>query len=406
MKHPKKIFVFSAAFLALSACARPSRPFSSSVLESALEESTEALSEESSGKDESSILDESLTSEAESMEEVSSENLPEESSSAGKSIYDCVSTPQRDRFLAEGYHPLFKDPNFKNGFQVSRATTDEEGGPFYPNPLRFYSSLSSPSWQVAQWWSNYNIFKYGFTHDVYNGGLGHRITSKGQTIGDLFVPAKVFAVDSESGSIYLECNSQVEYDHPREADEGWTHLLFSQGFDNDLVFVSKCQSIVMETTYEVKKFEDHMNGQANPNRHAAQTVWYITVQNRNPSSPNFGNYIWFGLNLWDNRTSGTETSLYAAHDGGTASFIYSPGSASYLASNGNKQPGIRQKVTARIEVMDIVRQAYDLAIERGYLGETKFEDLAIGGMNFGFEVPGTYNIGVEFESIGVYTKAL
>lgn len=56
--------------------------------------------------------------------------------------------------------------------------------------------------------------------------------------------------------------------------------------------------------------------------------------------------------------------------------------------------------------MDIVRQAYDLAIERGYLGEKKFEDLSIGGMNFGFEVPGTYNIGVEFESIGVFMKAL
>ena len=63
-------------------------------------------------------------------------------------------------------------------------------------------------------------------------------------------------------------------------------------------------------------------------------------------------------------------------------------------------------MTARIDVVDIAHQAYELALERGYLGETKFEDLAIGGMNFGFEVPGTYNIGVEFESIGIYTKAL
>ncbi len=404
MIKTQRILFFASSLLSMTACSLPVSQGSSSSEGPASETSSSVVSEESSSKDAPSSESEPSREETSSSEGTSSE--PEPSSSSGKSIYDCVSTEQRDRFIADGYHPLFKDPNFKNGFQVSRTTTDEQGGPFYPNPLRFYSSLSSPSWQVAQWWSHYNIFVKGFSHEVYNDGLGHRIVSKGETIGDEFIPAKVFAVDSESGSIYLECNSQIEYDAPRKSGEGWTHLLFSQEFGNDLVYVSKSQSIVMETTYEVKKFEDHMNGQANPSLHAAQLVWYITVQNRNPSSPNYGNYIWFGLNLWDNRTSGKETSLYAAHDGGTSSFIYSPGSANFLSSNDNKQPVLRQKVTARLELMDIVRQAYDLAIERGYLGETKFEDLAIGGMNFGFEVPGTYNIGVEFESIGVYTKAL
>lgn len=42
---------------------------------------------------------------------------------------------------------------------------------------------------------------------------------------------------------------------------------------------------------------------------------------------------------------------------------------SFLALSACAQPILCQKVTARIEAMDIVRQAYDLAIERGYLGE-------------------------------------
>jgi uncharacterized protein YpmB len=65
---------------------------------------------------------------------------------------------------------------------------------------------------------------------------------------------------------------------------------------------------------------------------------------------------------------------------------------------------VGEQALAMLDVMSVAKEAYDLAKERGYLGTTQFVDLYVGGMNFGFEIPGTYNLGVRFDDIGVYYK--
>lgn len=91
------------------------------------------------------------------------------------------------------------------------------------------------------------------------------------------------------------------------------------------------QSLVLRMDYEVTKIEDKSYSAPNPALHCAQFVWYVTLQNRNADSADFGKYVWFGLNLFDNRMAGSVSDGFAAQDGGkeqnTGAFIYQPSSA-------------------------------------------------------------------------------
>ena len=206
----------------------------------------------------------------------------------------------------------------------------------------------------------------------------------------------------------MELNAQVEYDRPRQDGESWPHTLLSQDFgpDGSLVHVSELEDIVMNMSYEITKFEDCMGKSADTNKHCAQLVWYITLQNRTPGHKDYGKYVWFGITLWDNRLSGASYGGYAAEDAGkedaTHAFIYQPSSA--LVQPNGKCPVVNEYRTVDFHLLEVAKTAFNTAKDRGYLGDTTWEDLYIGGMNFGFEVTGTYNIAVQIDSVGVYYK--
>ena len=337
-----------------------------------------------------------------------STSLPTSSTSSDHkaTLDDFTTTEKLESFRERGYQPLFTDMNFKNGFRITKTATDAEGGPYHSEYYHYYeeTKTKTPSWTFCQWGSKYDIYQ-NFDLASSSDGFEYTLSSKGgKTIDGNFVPAKKATFNTKTGSTYLECNTEVEYDTPRQNGQPWTHVLLEQDFSDNLIHVTELESLVMEAQFEVQKFEDKMGNAFNPNLHAAQVVWYITIQNRNQQSADYGKYIWFGVGLWDNRNAGKTTSLYAQLDGGTSSFIYNPSSMYYYADNGGKVPTAHQKMTASMEVMKVVKSAYNLAIQRGFLGTTQFDDLYVGGMNFGFEVPGTYNIGVQFDDIGVYYK--
>lgn len=341
--------------------------------------------------------------------ETTSSVAPSTSTSTGgdhqATLDDFTTTEKAESYRKKGYSPLFTDINFKNGFRITKLSPSGNS-PYHDEYFHYYEETKNktPSWTFCQWGSNYDIYQ-NYNLESSADGFEYTLSSKGgKTIGGNFIPAKKATFNTKTGATYLECNTEVEYESPRQSGEAWTHVLLEQDFSNNLIHVSELDSLVMEAQFEIQKFEDKMGSAFNANLHAAQVVWYITLQNRNSQSPNFGNYIWFGVGLWDNRSSGKTTSLYAQLDGGTNSFIYNPSSMYYYQNNGGKLPTPNQKITASMEVMQVAKSAYNLAIQRGFLGETQFEDLYVGGMNFGFEVPGTYNIGVQFDDIGVYYK--
>ncbi len=305
-----------------------------------------------------------------------------------------------EEYKNNGYNVLFDDPYMKNGIRVLCPVSGVSGDLTFPDV-----STAEPSWTFAQWATKYDLTDYA-KRSYSNGGYSFTYKSKGKIIGGKTVPAKVLKIDCRKAEIYMELNAEVEYDAPRKDGESWPHTLISQDFDKNPVKVSEQKDIVMAMDYTVTKFEDKMGSAADPSMHCAQLVWYITLQNRTPSHKDFGSYVWFGVVLWDNRMGGQTHGGYAAQDGGkedaTNAFIYQPDSN--VAFDGQKIPVVGENRKMNFHLLDSAKAAFNLAKQRGYLGDTTWEDLYIGSMNFGFENTGTYNTAAEITSVGVYYK--
>lgn len=360
----------------------------------------------------SSSIDSTSSNTSNTSSNTSIDNSETSSSIQSPSINDYNSTPRQMEMEEEGYVGLFKDVNFKKGFRVTKCTYGSGESPYHDNKkINLYDIDNNPNsfdWTIAQWSSKYDLMAdYGYSHSQDETGLIHTIQGSGKTLDGTFYPSKKLIFDSTNGEMYLECNTCIEYDTPRTGTEPWVHLLLEPSeftVNNNLVKISEYNELLMECDYEVTKFEDFLGDKTNTSVHAAQFVWYITLQNRNPESKGYGRYIWFGLNLFDNRSAGRKTNLYSAYDAGTGTGIYSPASDDYLILNSGYIPTINQRATARLNVIEYAKKAYDEGVKNGYFDDTTFDDLYVTGGNFGYEVPGTYNIGAKIYSMNIYAK--
>ncbi len=304
-----------------------------------------------------------------------------------------------EKYTNAGYKALFNDPFIKNGVTVLKPDGETAG------VISGTNANGEAHWVFPQWGSKYDLYNY-VKRNFFNGGNAFTYISAGKTVDGVEIPAKILTIDSTDGSIYMELNAQVEYDAPRQDGEEWPHTLLSQDFGPDLVHVSELEDLVMNMSYEITKFEDCMGSAADSSKHCAQLVWYITIQNRTEGHQDYGKYVWFGITLWDNRNSGAAFGGFAAEDAGkedaTHAFIYQPSSA--LVHPNGKCPVVNEYRTVDFHLLDVAKTAFETAKARGYLGDTTWEDLYIGGMNFGFEVTGTYNVATQIDSVGVYYK--
>lgn len=361
---------------------------------------------------ESTMESESINSEISEIEsEVPSEDEPSDvDSTPAKSIDDFNSTPFIDSYIDKGYESLYEDVNFKDGYIVTKSTYGVGESPYHDNYLRIYPSFYTPRWSIAQWNSKYDILgnkddpNAGYQLVREDDGLINTIISKGQTVNGQFLPGKIIKINSMTGEIYLECNCSIEYDKDRDSSDPWVHLLLANRWRKQRK-ISELSSIVMEANFTVNKCINYTKSENySVNKHAAQLVWYVTLQNLNRSSLGYGKYIWFGVGLWDDRSVDKVANAYIAHDAGTDTLIYNPSSSYYYGNNYGKQKGVGQENNAYVDIYPILSMAFSEAQAKGYLSNTTWDDLYIGGTNFGYEVPGTFDISATIHSLGVFVK--
>ena len=117
--------------------------------------------------------------------------------------------------------------------------------------------------------------------------------------------------------------------------------------------------------------------------------------------------MWFGMILYDNREEGSDFTLtYKVDDDSTANtgkMICQPASRDW--SSTGKMAKLGETINVDFDMLSIAKTAFNKAKNTyGLFSKSSWEDMYIGSMNFGIELPGTYDIGVEISNASiVYT---
>lgn len=275
---------------------------------------------------------------------------------------------------------LLSDNKFENGFKIRypfHVEKEEE------HPEKIYQiNENIPSWYISQWFSKCSLAK---------GNIQ-------RTVNQIILKDETKEVNIKNNEIYLEINGVKEYQKPREAHEPWPHLLLEQFFNDKML--NKYQSIKMNLEFDYLKFNDHMKEKINPNLHTTQFQWFLNFSNQNKNSKGYGDFFWFGLSFLDTPRFDFPPE-FMAEDGGkedaTRKFIYIVDSHNYL----NKPININDQVVISYEVLDLIKKGFMEAKNRGFLKETNFEDLGFNSTNIGFEIPGTFDIGLKIKNISL-----
>lgn len=292
----------------------------------------------------------------------------------------------------ESSYQMIVDNKFEEGFSCDPGSgNDPDTGATPDNrwPMRVdltYKDNASPVWIMSQHGDIYSL------NDHYNKHTGDREVEYSDGYYTFYDESKKVSVNPTEGALYLELNTSKEYKRPRKDKEQWSHLLLNQGFKK-AVQMSEVDSVVLNIDLEMKKFEDHMNGQANPSVHATQFLMYLVMKSNNTSED--GGFFWFGIPFFDNRyKNGLPESgmVDAGGAGATSKFIYGMPSADYI-EDGILQ--LNKKTHIEVDIAPYILNALVKAQGMGFFTKSTYKDLCFQSMNIGFEIPGTYDCGIE-----------
>lgn len=297
---------------------------------------------------------------------------------------ECAYAQQLHANQKEKTIEIIKDKNFDNGVQLF-GTVSAKASPItqlYP----FGKTNTEPIWALAQWGSNFNFL--GNTSRAVKGGTVYE--NEGKRFS--------FIKEGKSSLVSLEVFGAKEYPSARIEGQDWPHLLFGQDMTTK-VPLNQIKKLSYTIDARLMYDENKMGALLDPKLHTSQVSLYLSIQNINKSSADYSDYFWFGLPLYDYRYK--DIKEYAAQDLGkedaTKKFILN------VASKELFKGTLHDKKWINIEkdIYPLIIRAFKTAKERGFLKNTDLNDLAIGSMNLGWEVPGTFDCGLQFKNLSL-----
>ena len=270
--------------------------------------------------------------------------------------------------------------------------------------LQYKQPYGSAIWKLAQWGSRQTI--YGADPVVLNSGsLMWSNDFKAIVMGP---------TDSTDSDLILAVDSVNEYSGIyRKSGESWPALLISQSISNPQGWVKSYAPSIADMSEVILNINARLlyadniytNGYSS-SLHAAHFLMYFTIQNLNKASAGYGNYYWFGLAFYDDRTPLPGLSVQQDGDGvtmGTGKLIYNIGIAPFCTTG--LQTGVWKQITG--DLLPYIKAGLQTAWSLGYLtNSTNYADYKIGGMNTGWEVPGLSRVAMEVKDFSLQAYGL
>lgn len=285
----------------------------------------------------------------------------------------------------DGGRQIIRDPLFRNGIKVYQL-----GDGSYTPPVAFtihspyVSPIGVPVWHLAQWSSQSSIGPTGsYTAD---GGYHWATADKDITI-------------YPDGVLKTAINSINEYHNGWRADgQKWVHLLLHQemyNVANPGALESVARMNRLDFSFDMQLLMNSRNTAPgyNPSIHAAQFVMFFSVQNRKPSAPGYGQYVWFGIPVYDDRVvSPAETCTI---DPGTQNVLYSMPYSALSATSVHSG----SRVAMRADLLPWVKKALQCAIP--WLTSQDQENYYITSMVYGYEMTGSNVTVMKYSNLGL-----
>ncbi len=302
---------------------------------------------------------------------------------------------------------LIEDPHFVNWFSIRGLGGDADDGKVQSVFPSSRESLGKPSWRIAQWGSKYNF-------------ADPSVTVKRELSKHLFQlenRSKRFTVDSGRGVVEMGLFASACYDRPRAQGEYWPHLLISCPFTDTGAPDGHCRvehikKLTLNLDCKLLHYDDRHPG-ADPALHAAQFLLHIIVQNLTLGDDGYGDMLWFGVPIFDNRRE-IITEHYS-RDGGkpdaSGKFIFTmaheavrPRESTFYRNGAPAAGDDTATVPTRVDLIPWIHYAFQLARKNGFMQSTSFRDLHVSGMNLGWEMPGTYDAVMRVSNLSLIAE--
>lgn len=281
------------------------------------------------------------------------------------------------------------DVTFENGLAVSLLDPKDvtaNGGFEKTNPdtLYFNNDKVNPTWQMAQWYSKHDI---AHAQPIRHSDNSIEYSNKGKKI-----------VRYEDGSLLLEIITSTEYEHPRVDGENWPHLLIEQAFKK-CPNIGTVKALNFSIALQLIKCDNKMNdGEYDTNYHTAQSPLYFILRNVNSKSADYNKSIWLGIQSFDYRYEKMREDELISWDLGTDMYIYNVPQIKIWGDIKFQDMKVHE---AKVDILPLVKDAVNSMKSKDIFTSTTLDDLELVSINFGWEIPGTFDTAIKVKGISL-----